>query len=352
MKIKVILVFVCCFLTCGWLFSQSIYIPPKFKGPIFFDLSGRPLISQEEARVYRIFRVAGNEGKQTKLSRIDVDEEGNITNFKNPEQGLYFYFEDHFISGEIKTQGHFWVTQEHQDKKVGLASWKVHLKGECRWYHINGQLSQHGVYDGAEWYGMQKEYDQAGKLIKSVPGKLLSQYDYSFEKNVLQRKTFSYGDDEQKSILPLPQTRPVATDELLDVKPIDIAAKMSSMPRFTIKNYRPYLGMYQGKTINSSLKKSANTTLEILEFIEKEGKIILELYAFGGFEAQAKFTGSVNDNVIFARGDWIIGGEKVGIITIATFLQKEEGQMEGFFSLRPFEGEGQIQSCSFILSRE
>ena len=352
MKIKVILIFIGCFLTSGWLFSQSIYIPPKFKGPIFFDLSGRPLKSQAEARVYRIFQVAGNEGKQTKLSRIDVDEEGYITNFKNPEQGLYFYFEDHFISGEIKTQGHMWIAKQHQENGLGLFSWKLHLKGECRWYHINGQLSIIGVYEGAEWYGVQKEYDQDGKLIRSIPGKLLSQYDYAFEKNVLQRKTFSYGDDEQKSILPPPQIRPVAKDELLDVKPIDIAAKMSSMPRFKIKNYRPYLGMYQGETINSSLKKSANTSLEILEFIEKEGKIILELYSFGGFEVQAKLTGNVNDNVIFARGDWIIGGEKAGIITIATFLQQEEGQMEGFFSLRPFEGEGKIQSCSFKLNRE
>ena len=329
--------------------AQGVYIPHGFKGPLFFDISGRVLPSKDGARVYRIFREVGPADK--KKDKVEIDESGHITTFKTPN--LYFYFEDHFITGEIKTQGHVWVTAIHQESGLGLFSWKLHLKGECRWYHFNGNLSMVAVYEGEEWYGIQKEYDQDKKPTRVTHGKPWAEYNYSFEREVLKKKDFIYDESLEKSNLPAPQLRNAKADQnLIDAKPIDFVALMNDAPRFEVKNYRPFLGLYQGETINGSLKKKASANLEIVEFIEKKGSFIAEFYAFEGFEVQAKLTGSVNDNVLFARGDWMIGGEKMGYITLAIFLQQEEGKIEGFYSLRSFDLEAKAQSCSFKLIRE
>jgi hypothetical protein len=48
----------------------------------------------------------------------------------------------------------------------------------------------------------------------------------------------------------------------------------------------------------------------------------------------------------------MIGGEKMGYITLAIFLQQEEGKIEGFYSLRSFDVEAKAQSCTFELIRE
>ena len=329
--------------------AQGVYVPHGFKGPLFFDISGRLLPNKDGARVYRIFREVGDSNK--KKDKVEIDETGRIAVFKTPN--LYFYFEDHFITGEIKTQGHVWVTAIHQESGLGLFSWKLHLMGECRWYHFNGKLSIVGVYEGEEWYGEQKEFDQNGSLSRLVHGKPWAEYNYFFEREVLKKKDFRYEESLGKSTLPAPQQRNAKPDQnLIDAKPIDFVALMNEAPRFTVKNYRPFLGLYQGETINGSLKKKASANLEILEFIEKKGNFIAEFYAFEGFEVQAKLTGSVNDNVLFARGDWMIGGEKMGYITLAIFLQQEEGKIEGFFSLRSFDPEAKAQSCSFKLIRE
>lgn len=336
-------------LTGPILLAQPIYIPHGFKGPLFFDVSGRLLPSRENARVYRIFREVGDANK--KRDRVQIDETGRVLEFKQPN--LYFYFEDHFITGEIKTQGHVWVTAVHQEAGLGLNSWKLHLKGECRWYHFNGKLAIAGVYEGEDWYGIQKEYDQDGGPTRFAPGKPWTAYNYIFERTVLKKRDFSYDEALEKSILPAPQQRNTKADQnLADAKPIDFVALMKEAPRFTVKNYRPYLGIYQGETINGSLKKKATATLEILEFVDKKGTFNAEFYAFDGFEVQAELAGSVNDNVLFARGDWMVGGEKVGYITLAVFLQKEEGKIEGFYSLRYFDAEAKAQSCSFKLMRE
>ncbi len=329
--------------------AQGVYIPHGFKGPLFFDLSGRLLPNKDGARVYRIFREVG--GANKKKDKVEIDEMGRITAFKEPN--LYFYFEDHFITGEIRTQGHVWVTTVHQESGLGLFSWKLHLKGECRWYHFNGNLSMVGVYEGEEWYGVRKEYDQDKKTIGIAHGKPWAEYNYTFERELLKKKGFTYEESLEKSTLPAPQQRNAKPDQnLTDAKPIDFVALMQEMPRFTVKNHRPYLGVYQGETINGTLKKKGVANLEILEFIEKKGTFTAEFYVFDGFEAQAKLTGSVNDNVLFARGDWMIGGEKMGYITLAIFLQKVEGQIEGFYSLRSFDLGEKVQSCSFELIRE
>jgi len=329
--------------------AQSVYVPHGFKGPLFFDVSGRLLPSKDGARVYRIFRELGD--VQKKKDRIEIDETGRILEFKQPN--LYFYFEDHFITGEIKTHGHVWVTAVHQESGLGLYSWKLHLKGECRWYHFNGNLAIAGVYEGEDWYGVQKEYDQDGSPTRFVPGKPWTEYNYTFEQTVLKKKDFTYEESLQNSILPAPQQRNTKADQnLVDAKPIDFVTLMNEMPRFVVKNYRPYLGLYQGETINGTLKKKATATLEILEFVDKKGTFTAEFYVFDGFEVQAKLTGSVNDNILFARGDWIIGGEKIGFLTLAVFLQKEESQLEGFYSLRPLNLESKAQSCSFKLLRD
>lgn len=329
--------------------AQSVYVPHGFKGPLFFDISGRLLPSKDGARVYRIFREVGDANK--KKDKIEIDETGRILEFKQPN--LYFYFEDHFITGEIKTHGHVWVTAIHQESGLGLYSWKLHLVGECRWYHFNGKLAIAGVYEGEEWYGIQKEYDQNGSPIRFTPGKPWAAYNYIFERTVLKKKDFSYDESLEKSTLPAPQQRNAQADQnLVDAKPIDFVALMKEMPRFEVKNYRPYLGMYQGETINGTLKQRATVTLEILEFVDKKGSFTAEFYVFDGFEVQAKLTGSVNDNVLFARGDWMIGGEKMGYITLAIFLQQEEGKIEGFYSLRSFDPEAKAQSCSFKLIKD
>lgn len=331
------------------LWAQSIYVPYGFKGPLFFDLNGRLLPSKNGARVYRIFREVGDANK--KKDKIEIDETGRILEFKQPN--LYFYFEDHFITGEIKTHGYVWVTAIHQESGLGLYSWKLHLVGECRWYHFNGKLAIVGVYEGDEWYGIQKEYDQNGSPIRFTPGKPWAAYNYIFERTVLKKKDFSYDESLEKSTLPAPQQRNAQADQnLVDAKPIDFVALMKEMPRFEVKNYRPYLGMYQGETINGTLKKKATATLEVLEFVDKKGTFTAEFYAFDGFEVQAKLTGSVNDNVLFARGDWMTGGEKMGYITLAIFLQQEEGKIEGFYSLRSFDLEAKAQSCSFKLIKD
>lgn len=329
--------------------AQSVYVPHGFKGPLFFDISGRLLPSKDGARVYRIFREVGDANK--KKDKIEIDETGRILEFKQPN--LYFYFEDHFITGEIKTHGHVWVTAIHQESGLGLYSWKLHLVGECRWYHFNGKLAIAGVYEGEEWYGIQKEYDQNGSPIRFTPGKPWAAYNYIFERTVLKKKDFNYDESLEKSTLPAPQQRNAQADQnLADAKPIDFVALMKEMPRFEVKNYRPYLGMYQGETINGTLKQRATATLEILEFVDKKGSFTAEFYVFDGFEVQAKLTGSVNDNVLFARGDWMIGGEKMGYITLAIFLQQEEGKIEGFYSLRSFDPEAKAQSCSFKLIKD
>lgn len=329
--------------------AQGVYVPHGFKGPLFFDISGRLLPSKDGARVYRIFQEVG--GANKKKDKAEVDETGRIATFKEPN--LYFYFEDHFITGEIKTQGHAWITEVHQESGLGLYSWKLHLKGECRWYHFNGALATAGVYEGEEWYGVLKEYDQNSKPIRVTHGKPWTEYNHTFERTVLKNKDFTYEESLSKSTLPAPQQRNAKVDQnLIDAKPIDFVALMNEAPRFMVKNYRPFLGLYQGETINGSLKKKASATLEIVEFIEKKGSFIAEFYAFDGFEVQAKLTGSVNDNVLFARGDWMIGGEKMGYITLAIFLQQEEGKIEGFYSLRSFDVEAKAQSCTFELIRE
>ena len=92
--------------------------------------------------------------------------------------------------------------------------------------------------------------------------------------------------------------------------------------------------------------------MKLWSLLKKKGTFTAEFYVFDGFEVQAKLTGSVNDNVLFARGDWMIGGEKMGYITLAIFLQKDEGRIEGFYSLRSFDLEAKAQSCSFQLNRE
>lgn len=349
MKIRAILWITCVLLTNGWLCSQPVYVPPSFKGPLFFDISGRVLPSKDGARVYRIFQEVGVGDK--KKNKVEIDETGRIAAFKTPNR--YFYFEDHFITGEIKTHGHAWVTAVHQESGLGLYSWKLHLKGECRWYHFNGNLAIVGVYDGEDWYGEQKEYDQNGSLTRLTRGKPWAEYNYSFERVLLQKKDFSYEKSLKKSTLPAPQMRKTKPDQnLIDAKPIDFVALMQEMPRFVVKNYRPYLGMYQGETINGTLKKKATASLEIVEFVEKKGAFFAEFYVFDGFEVQAKLMGSVNDNVLFARGDWLVGGEKQGFLTLAVFLQKEEGQLDGFYSLRPFDKEAKAQSCSFQLQKD
>ena len=349
MNVKITTLLILSVFGSNWFYAQSIATPPNFLGPIYFDSKGQLLTNPTGANFYRIYRPSNPDEK---LGKQHLGINGVLT-FKNNTENLYFYFEDHFITGETLFQGNMRVSKLHQDQGLGLNnSLKVHLKGECRWYHRNGQLAQVGVYDGESVYGDQKQFDNEGKLIKSTSGLPLIQYDYALERTVLGLKNFSYGENGKSAILPVPQSNQAKNKEVIDTKPTDLAAKLMSMPRFPIRTYRPYLGLYQGKTINTTTQKSSNTSLEIIQFIEKKEEVVVELYWFGGFEAHTKLTGSIHDNVIFARGDWEVNGERVGIITLATFLQKEEGKLEGFFNIKLLDPNEKVQSCSFKLSKE
>lgn len=342
---------ICGALVCDVMLAQGVFVPSGFEGPIFFDFNGQLLKNQTGANVFRIYRISGVED-ETKMNQLSANNRGGSTTIKNIEKSEYLYFEDHYITGEIQTQGNMWVTKQHKEQGVSVFSWKVHLKGECRWYHKNGQLAQIGIYDGADWYGEQKHYNTEGKLIKTDFGKTLDQYNYIFERNVLKRPNFTYSTKEPSDILP----KPLGAEEespmvIAEEKPINLAAKMASIPRFSIKNYRPYLGLYEGKTTNLTLKKVTNTNLDITEFITKEGKVMMDIHWYGSFSAYTELAGSINDNVIFAQGDWFVKGVKTGVITLAAFLKEEDGKMEGFFNVRLFDGDGKVQSCSFELQK-
>jgi hypothetical protein len=350
MKTK-ILFLVCCLLAAvHWTSAQSVFVPPGFQGPIYFDQKGQNIPVAEGAQLYRIYRLAGTE-EQLKNTKIITQNGQQALAAKNSERNEYFYFEDYYLNGTVQSQGNIWVSKTHQEQGAGLNALKVHLKGICKWYHTSGQVAQVGIFDGADWYGDQRYYDAQGRLIKVEPGKPLSTYNYKFERSILNLPQFNYSDSEN-NILPLPQGMETEAEEEITLAPIDLAAKMSAMPRFTIKAYRAYLGVYLGKTINASLKKTANTSLDLIEVNVRKGEVILEIHWYGGFNAYAKLQGSISDNVIFARGDWMVKGEKAGILTLATFLKKEEGQLEGFFNIKPLGVEAKVQSCSFLLTKE
>lgn len=328
-------------------FAQHVFVPPGFEGPIFFDATGLLLKNQTGAYVYRIYRVSGVED-EVKLNQLSANERGVSQIYKHVERSEYFYFEDHFMSGDIQVQGNMWVTKQHKEQGISLLSWDVHLLGQCKWYHKNGQLAQIGIYDGADLYGEEKQFDPQGKLTKVKVGNPLSAYKYNFERGVLKIPDFVYTDDN--GILPKPQGSEEEGEALAaNLEPINLAAKMAAMPHFAIKSYRPYLGLYQGKTTNLALKKVTNTNLEIREFVSKEDKVMMEIHWYGSFSAYTELAGSINDNVIFAQGDWFVKGVKVGNITMAAFFQKEEGRMEGFFNVKLFAEPDKVQSCSFTL---
>jgi hypothetical protein len=349
-----LLLFCAQFLISAAAFAQIIKVPDGFEGPIFFDISGQNLKNQIGANIYRIYRSVGVE--EVNPSNALGSNNQTVALDKIVEKINYYYFEDHYLTGELEFQGHMMIARMHEERGVNLYALKVHLKGECRWFNKNGKMSQTGIFNGEDWYGPQKYFNDEGKLLNEKPGKGLGQYLYNFERGLLRRKGFKYQENVLSDILPAPsvvnkEDKIASAKDTAQSKPIDIQAKIASMPHFPIKNYRPYEGVYQGITQNITLNKKAETSISLSEIDAKNGEATLEIQWVGGFTGYAKVTGSIQDNVIFAQGDMYLKGEKVAAITLVTFLQKENNKIEGFFNAKPIKPGEKVQSYSFVLNK-
>ncbi len=177
-----------CFVDCTT--AQSVSVPAGFEAPVFFDKNGTRIKTEKGAVYYRIFKFISD--PSVVVTEYDPIYRQDRARIFNPDKLEYYYYENHYMSGQLAQKAYTATTPYDDTNRYGLFYNNIGITGEYRTYWENGQIKEAGVFEHGKIFGIQRFFNENGTLAKTVRGQPLSEYSYFLEHFVYGKEAFNY----------------------------------------------------------------------------------------------------------------------------------------------------------------